>query len=549
MSLDEAPATELAAVPGQRPAPAATPPAGSRRDRRRAERRDRAGGPLSAALLVALPAAAALASCLHDIGERQMWRDEQASWWASTLSIGDLSKLIHNVDIVLLPYYLFLHGWIDLFGDSPTALRVPSAIAMAVAAGWLALLGRRLFTPATGLLAGLLLAVLPSTTRYGQEARPYAFAVLVAIASTHLLVRALDRPSLKSWVGYAVTIPLLGWTHLVTLSVLAGHLAAVLTRTRRADLVPRWAFTAAVLAGGSLTVPMVLQGRSQSAQIAWNKTGPADLKAYPDTLFLSWHVGLAVLAVGLLGLLAARRHAALLAAWALLPPLVTFATASWLHLFLNRYLLFTLPAWTLLAAAAVCRVGGPLTSGAAPALPRRLLSWVLVAAAVAGLGWTAWPGIRATHQDLAGEPDYNRLTRIMLHDQQPGDGIVYSGTLQERMSMAYELRDVRTAPKDILLQKSAAEIGLYSAQECDDPDACAANTNRIWLVATGPAADPLAALPPQTAQVLRSQFQTTRTDSLPWVRLVLLSRVHPSRRASVADDLGDHNVQMAPGSS
>lgn len=487
--------------------------------------------------------------CLHDIGKRQMWRDEHASWWASTLSIGDLSKLIHNVDIVLLPYYLFLHGWIDLFGDSPTALRVPSAIAMAMAAGWLALLGRRLFTPATGLLAGLLLAVLPGAVRYGQEARPYAFAVLVAIASTHLLVRALERPSLKAWAGYAATVPLLGWTHLVTLSVLAGHLAAVLTGTRKADLVPRWAFTAAVLAGGSLTVPMVLQGQAQSAQIAWNRTGLTDLRNYPDTLFLSWHVGLAVLAVGLLGLLAARRHAALLAAWALLPPLVTFATASWLHLFLNRYLLFTLPAWALLAAAAVCRIAGPLTREARPALPRRLLSWVLVAAAVAGLGWTAWPGIRATHQDLAGEPDYDQLTRIMLHDQQPGDGIVYSGILQERMSMAYELRDVRTAPKDILLQKSAAVTGLYSAQECDDPDACAANTNRIWLVSTGTGADPLAALPPQTAEVLRSQFQATRTDALPWVKLVLLSRVHPSRRASVADDLGDHNVQMAPGTS
>ncbi|MFE9422930.1 glycosyltransferase family 39 protein [Kitasatospora sp. NPDC006697] len=582
MSLDEASAVE-AAGPEPEPEPAAAEPgprpSGGRAARRQAQaRRPRgrkppeeeaastpapeppedpapqgpphpSGGPLASAALFLLPAAVTLVLCLNQIGRRQVWRDEHASWWASTLSLTDLSKLIHNVDIVLLPYYLFLHVWIDVFGDSATALRLPSAIAMALAAGLLALLGRRLFTPAVGLLAGLLMAAVPSVTRYGQEARPYAFAVLITVVSTLLLVRALDRRSLKAWTAYTVTVPLLGWTHLVTLCLLAGHLAAVLTGTRRADRVPRWAFTAAVATGGSLTVPMALQGSTQSAQVAWNKTGLADLKAYPDTLFLSWHLGLGLMAVGLLGLLAARRHAALLAGWTLLPPLATFATASWLHLFLNRYLLFTVPGWALLAAAAVCRVAAPVARGSRVALPRAVLCWLLAGAAAAGVGWTARPEIGATHRDLVGEPDYDQLTRIMLGDQRPGDGIVYSSTVMARMSMAYELRHVQTAPRDILLQRSAAGLGLYSAEECDDPDACAANTNRIWLVATGTGADPYAALPPQTAELLRTQFQATRTDVLAQVRLLLLERVHPSRRASAADDLGNHNVQMAPGTS
>ena len=66
---------------------------------------------------------------------RQAWRDEHSTWRAATIPLPDLRSLLSHVDIVLAPYYIFMRGWIAVFGDSVVAMRVPSLLAMATAAG------------------------------------------------------------------------------------------------------------------------------------------------------------------------------------------------------------------------------------------------------------------------------------------------------------------------------------------------------------------------------------------------------------------------------
>jgi mannosyltransferase len=128
-------------------------------------------------------------------------------------------KLLGNVDAVVAPYYLVLRLWIDCFGDSETSLRLPSALAMAATAALVAVLGRRLFDTGVGLTAGLIFAGLPSVTRYGQEARPYAFAVGFATLATLLLLRAMERPTWRRWIWYGGGLILAGLVHIVTLTV------------------------------------------------------------------------------------------------------------------------------------------------------------------------------------------------------------------------------------------------------------------------------------------------------------------------------------------
>lgn len=156
---------------------------------------------------------------------------------------------------------------------------------------------------------------------------------------------------------------LTGFGHLVALSVLAGHLGLVVLAKRRGDRIAHYAFAAAAVLGLSIVFPMLAQGSRQSGQIAWNTTTTDDLIDFPEKLFGSWITGGAVMGLGLLGLLAVRRYAVLLAPWALLPPILAFLTADRLHLFLPRYLLFTIPAWTLLVAAGVTRIAGRLEPG------------------------------------------------------------------------------------------------------------------------------------------------------------------------------------------
>ncbi len=105
-----------------------------------------------------------------------LWADELATWSAVRLSWSQLWQLLGQVDATVGPYYAALKLWTDLAGTGNLALRLPSVLAMAGAAGLVTVLGTRLSggSRRTGLLAGLLFAVVPAASRYAQEARPYA---------------------------------------------------------------------------------------------------------------------------------------------------------------------------------------------------------------------------------------------------------------------------------------------------------------------------------------------------------------------------------------
>jgi len=78
--------------------------------------------------------------------------------------------------------------------------------------------------------------------RHGQEARPYAFAMTAALLGFLALLRALEcpGPGARRWVLYALTVPLMGWSHLVVLTVLVSAGTVFLDRspTKMVVLLP-----------------------------------------------------------------------------------------------------------------------------------------------------------------------------------------------------------------------------------------------------------------------------------------------------------------------
>src|ERR1700754_179371 len=106
-----------------------------------------------------VPAVITLLVAGFQIDRAPLWRDELATWSAASRSLPDLWRMLGGIDAVTGPYYLFMHAWIRVFGDSAFALRLPSLLAMAGAAALTATLGTRLFGPRAGLVAGLLFAV------------------------------------------------------------------------------------------------------------------------------------------------------------------------------------------------------------------------------------------------------------------------------------------------------------------------------------------------------------------------------------------------------
>ncbi|MFD0593767.1 hypothetical protein ACFQZ4_15800 [Catellatospora coxensis] len=105
------------------------------------------GARLARSLPITIPALVTLLVVLVGHDRRALWRDEYATWWAASLTTDQLELLLSKVDAVFAPFYLFTRAWVALFGDGLTSLRLPSALAMAAAAGLIGALGRRLFSP------------------------------------------------------------------------------------------------------------------------------------------------------------------------------------------------------------------------------------------------------------------------------------------------------------------------------------------------------------------------------------------------------------------
>lgn len=447
------------------------------------------------------PALLALAVTLTDVAGAQLWRDELATWSAATRPLGDLVRLAGTIDAATGPYYLLMHLWVAGAGDSVAALRLPAVLAMTTTAALTALLGARLYGRPAGLLAGLLFALLPSTSRYGQEARPYALATVLAVLATLVLVTAV-APSPEGrrtgdrirWAGYAAALAALGLTHLVALTLLPAHAVAVLVARRRHPdrrILGPWLL--ALVPMVLLVGPLVWVAHGQHArQLDWvDPARPADLAALAGGLTQSGVVGGLLVGLAALGAATVGRSALLPGLAVLLPVLLVFAVGVLVPLWVPRYLVFVVPFGCLLAGVALAGV---------PFLP------ALTIVALAGtLGLPAQAALRRTHEwPRSAVVDYAGAAQIVADGQRPSDAVVYSpreSWLFLDLGLAYHLGDNR--PQDVLVTASPARRGDLWAAECARPAPCLTDADRVWLVLAGRHDDPLAAVPGAKGEALR----------------------------------------------
>ncbi|WP_327041864.1 glycosyltransferase family 39 protein [Micromonospora ureilytica] len=473
------------------------------------------------------PALLTVAVTLTGLGSAQLWRDELATWSAATRSPGDLARLAGTIDAATGPYYLLMHVWTTVVGDSTIALRVPAVLAMTVAAGLLAVLGARLVDRRGGLFAGLLFAVLPGTSRYGQEARPYALATMLAVLATVLLVTALRRPSWARWAGYAAAVAALGLIHLIALTVLAAHALVVLIAWWRgpaaAGVATRahvdaerdrrvWRWLVAVVPVALLAGPLLVKARTQqSRQLNWVHLARLDdLTALPGGVAQSSVVGGLLVGVAALGAARLGRRALLPVSAVLLPVLLLFAAGTVVPLWVPRYLVFVVPFACLLAGAALAAVAAPAA---------------LVVVVLAGLlGLPDQAALRRTHEWPRSAPvDYAGAARVIADGQRPGDAVVYSprhSWLFLDLGIEYHLDD---PPRDVLVTEDEVRRGDLWAAECPQPAQCLAGTTRVWLVVSGRHAEPLAAVPDAKGDALRTDFTVTQVWQRPGLTVALLT--------------------------
>ncbi|MFD7983837.1 glycosyltransferase family 39 protein [Kitasatospora indigofera] len=465
------------------------------------------------------PALVALCVGGYRMTTPDLWRDEVSTWTASTRSLGDLLRMLDHVDASNGVYYVLMHFWTSVFGDSTIALRLPSVLAMAGAAAFSTLTARRMFdSRVAGLAAGLLLAVVPSISRYAQEARSYALVTCAVAAATWLLLRALDRPGLGRWAAFSACLALAGGAHLVSLSTVAGQLALVLLhlwRTRAAlKLRLLWQYPLAVLAALAPLVPLMQLGSSQTnRQLGWIPAPTVEaLRTFGQWLFASLDVYHVFVALALATLLwSGRRLAAVqLLLLAVLPVVgVWVVSRGGTSYFIDRYLLFTLPAWASLAGGGV----GALYATARRWAPARVCA-VLALALIAVPAVQSLPQHRALRSVLAHEQwdDYRSAAAVIAAGFRPGDGMVAPHGEKNWAMIGpgvnfYLPRNLHPYP--VFLQNTAAQAEDLFPTECPVAVQCLGRSDRIWVVTFEGAADPLHSLRVDQTNALLAQYRPT----------------------------------------
>ena len=326
--------------------------------------------------------ALALALRLWGLGNESLWFDEAYS----VAFARDRVSPATFVYLVAPAYHAFLHFWLWL-GEADWLVRLPSALFGAATVYVVYRLGRSLWGEASGLLAGLFLAVSPLHVWYSQEARMYTLATLLVSAGSWLFWSLISgdgsgRHDVGRTLGYVGAMIVALYTHSFAGFVLLFHnlyLAWRLLVRREVSwrLAGLWALSQAAVA--LLTIPLLWGTLIQQGQGYWGwidlRYGPASWRGLARVLAdfslggePAWPTAVRwglLLVYGALAVAGALRRGdgeprwKLDRSWAFtagllaVPIGVVFVLSQVRNVFVPRYMVPFLPAFVLLLARGV----------------------------------------------------------------------------------------------------------------------------------------------------------------------------------------------------
>ncbi|MHA7986179.1 glycosyltransferase family 39 protein [Rathayibacter sp. CAU 1779] len=425
-----------------------------------------------------------------------LWGDEAASLLSAKRPLGSLFTMLTHVDAVHGSYYVMLHFWVRLAGTSPFAVRLPSAVAIGVAAAAVAWLCGRMHSTRLAVLAGLIAAVLPRLTDVGEEARGYAFDAAICAVLCVVVAELVLRGgrATRLWIAYGVLLAVGTYLFLydVLMAVAIGAFLAFTPTARRHLRAWVIATGSAVLAASPLIVFAVLE-RGQVSYLQHRS------EVTPSTVFVQMWFGttafaivawlLIVVALGDLAyrivqrrrirgsaVTASRPDAVVLAAcWLFLPAGLLIAASPVMAGYTARYGAFAAPAAAVLMAAGIDR------------LARRTWIAVGLAAIVLVTAAPVWVSQRTPY--AMNNSDWNEIAATVQAQARPGDGILFDGSVRpsRRTRLAMDTDPSAFAKvKDLALDVPYAENTTWHDSTYSIAHAAALGrfdrVDRVWVV-------------------------------------------------------------------
>lgn len=151
-----------------------------------------------------------------------------------------LGYIIQDTNLPL--YNILLWGWLRLVGQGELAVRLLSIIIGTINIPFFYLLGKRLFSKPTGILASFFYAILLFMVYYTTEARVYAIMIFLSLASTWFFWNLLEkRKTFFNWLGYFLSSILLLYGHLLgAMLILAQALFIIFEYHKRKKTPSGW---------------------------------------------------------------------------------------------------------------------------------------------------------------------------------------------------------------------------------------------------------------------------------------------------------------------
>jgi mannosyltransferase len=159
---------------------------------------------------------------LYQLGAESLWYDEAISTWAAHQSPSQILEISKD-DNNFFSYYLLLHYWVGLFGDTEYSVRLPSALAGIFTIFVMYKVGCLLFGRNEALIASLILALSPLHVYYSQEARVYEIMVLLSLLSFYFLLKVIRKGDLRAQAGYVLCTSALMYSHVYGLFVVLAQ--------------------------------------------------------------------------------------------------------------------------------------------------------------------------------------------------------------------------------------------------------------------------------------------------------------------------------------
>ena len=145
------------------------------------------------------------------LGTKGMWLDETFSVWLANHSLPEMLQWIVKIDQHPPLYYLLLHYWIALRGDTPYDVRLLSVLFGTGTIPIIYLIGKRMSGAVMGLAAAVFLAFSPFHIYFAQETRMYTLLTFNAAVAMYALVRLLTDSRSVSPIGSQFRESLRAW--------------------------------------------------------------------------------------------------------------------------------------------------------------------------------------------------------------------------------------------------------------------------------------------------------------------------------------------------